>query len=187
METQARLIVDIARLESEGEAYKGETSIEVLDLGESELLAPLSGIRYNLFIQLLDTEMLVRGTLSLHLQCICVRCGAIFETDAVERDFVESYEISPENAFMDLTDALREAIILALPGYPVCQEACKGLCMKCGANLNTSKCSCNRKGNDMRWAALNALDAQIMPVEEEEHEDLDRGKKRGRKPTVKEK
>jgi uncharacterized protein len=152
------LIVDVARLEKGGETYRGETSPEAVELEPSELLAPAGGIAYDLFVQALGTELLVRGRLRLRLRCVCSRCADTFETEAADPEFVRSFEISEATEFLDLTEEVREAIILALPGYPVCGEACKGLCMTCGANLNRTTCSCHRTGRDSRWAALDALD-----------------------------
>lgn len=43
---------------------------------------------------------------------------------------------------IDLTDAIRENILLELPMKPLCQEDCKGLCPTCGTNLNESTCGC---------------------------------------------
>jgi uncharacterized protein len=157
LETQARLIVDIARLDEEGDHYKGELPAEVFDLGESEVFSPAAGLTYDLFIQALGTELLVRGKLSLSLNCICVRCGADFQWVATDDAFVISIEISDTTDFLDLTEELREAIILALPGYPVCSKACKGLCMTCGKNLNKENCTCHEAGQDTRWGALNGL------------------------------
>lgn len=157
METQGRLIVDVARLDPEGEWYRGETGDDCLDLGGGELVSPVGGIRYDLFIQALGTELLVRGTLRQRLACVCSRCADTFETEAVDAEFVQSFEIGETTDFLDLTEEAREAIILALPGYPVCREACRGLCMSCGTNLNKGACTCHKKGKDSRWAALEAL------------------------------
>jgi uncharacterized protein len=55
---------------------------------------------------------------------------------------------------VDLDPILREQILLALPGYPVCTEGCKGLCPVCGANLNDRECGCDRHVPDPRWAGL---------------------------------
>jgi DUF177 domain-containing protein len=55
---------------------------------------------------------------------------------------------------VDLDPIVREQIVLALPGYPVCDEGCKGLCSVCGANLNERECGCDRHVPDPRWAAL---------------------------------
>ena len=157
METQARLIVDVARLDDGGERYVGELAEEVLDLGDSELLAPAGGIAYNLFVQPLGTELLVRGTLKQRLRCVCVRCAADFADEATDDAFTTSVEFPAGTDFLDLTEEVREAIILTLPGYPVCREDCKGLCMTCGANLNKTDCDCHKAGRDNRWAALDTL------------------------------
>jgi uncharacterized protein len=58
---------------------------------------------------------------------------------------------------LDLDPVIREQLLLALPAYPVCQEACKGLCSVCGANLNERECSCDRHVPDPRWAGLEKL------------------------------
>lgn len=55
---------------------------------------------------------------------------------------------------IDLDPVVREQLLLALPGYPVCQESCKGLCPVCGTNLNERDCGCDRRVPDPRWAAL---------------------------------
>lgn len=53
-----------------------------------------------------------------------------------------------------LEDVLREQVLLALPIRTVCSEACKGLCPKCGANLNAGECQCSQLVEDERWGAL---------------------------------
>jgi uncharacterized protein len=61
---------------------------------------------------------------------------------------------------IDLDPLVREQLLLALPGYPVCREGCKGLCPVCGANLNERECGCERKPPDPRWAKLKDLKLQ---------------------------
>ncbi|MCL1919621.1 MAG: DUF177 domain-containing protein [Kiritimatiellaeota bacterium] len=152
------MIVDLARLDTGGGRYAGELAEAVLELGDSEVLAPLGGIAYDVSVQLLgDDELLVRGRLRQRLRCVCVRCAADFEGEASDGDFTACVEIPKEIQFLDLTQEVREAIILALPGYPVCREDCKGLCMTCGANLNEAACACHQAGRDNRWAALDTL------------------------------
>ena len=58
---------------------------------------------------------------------------------------------------IDLDPIVREQIALAVPGYPVCNEGCKGLCSVCGANLNERDCGCDRHVPDPRWAGLKNL------------------------------
>jgi uncharacterized protein len=79
--------------------------------------------------------------------------GGSFDLGAAEE---ETYS----GKVIDLDPILREQVALALPGYPVCQESCKGLCPVCGTNLNERECGCDRHVPDPRWAALEKLKRQ---------------------------
>jgi uncharacterized protein len=58
---------------------------------------------------------------------------------------------------IDLTDLVREQILLNLPTQILCRDDCRGLCQKCGANLNEVNCNCEEKEIDPRWSALKNL------------------------------
>jgi uncharacterized protein len=63
-----------------------------------------------------------------------------------------------EGEEIDLTPLVHEQMILALPTRPLCGEACRGLCPRCGANLNAGACGCPTAATpDPRLAALHAL------------------------------
>ncbi len=62
-----------------------------------------------------------------------------------------------QNHILDLTEAVRQAVVLALPIKPLCNEDCAGLCAECGANLNQHPCSCATPDSDPRWAKLKRL------------------------------
>jgi uncharacterized protein len=64
--------------------------------------------------------------------------------------------LPPRAAEIDLGEAVREALILAIPEFPLCREDCRGLCARCGADLNQGECRCPRAA-DLRWGALQAL------------------------------
>jgi uncharacterized protein len=76
-----------------------------------------------------------------------------FDAEAAEEDVYTGKVI-------DLDPAFREQVLLALPGYPVCQDGCKGLCSVCGTNLNERECGCDRKVPDPRWAGLAKVKLQ---------------------------
>ena len=59
-----------------------------------------------------------------------------------------------EDDKIDLTELVREQIILNLPEQIFCREDCKGLCAKCGENRNLIDCKCEEKEIDPRWSAL---------------------------------
>ena len=53
-----------------------------------------------------------------------------------------------------LEDVVREQVLLSLPTRTLCKVDCKGLCPRCGQNLNTATCSCSETPSDPRWNAL---------------------------------
>jgi len=151
------LIVDVARL-VRVEQLRGETDPSALDLGPTDgQIEPLGGIRYELRVERLGHELLVQGRVSQKTACLCSRCAGRFELEAEERAFVALYPLETGAEFIDLTPEMREAIILALPGYPVCRSSCRGLCPVCGRNLNSGSCTCGSPGASGAWSVLDRL------------------------------
>ncbi len=62
-----------------------------------------------------------------------------------------------EESGLSLEDVVREQVLLSLPGRTLCKEDCKGLCPRCGQNLNLATCSCGDAPADPRWNALAGL------------------------------
>ena len=56
-----------------------------------------------------------------------------------------------------LEDAVREQVLLTLPGRTLCQEDCKGLCPQCGIHRNLATCECVAKPVDPRMAVLAGI------------------------------
>ncbi len=71
----------------------------------------------------------------------------------------EPYTID-QNHVLDLTEPLRQAIVLATPIQLLCRADCAGLCPECGQNLNIGSCSCRQERVDPRWEALRGLLSQ---------------------------
>jgi uncharacterized protein len=71
-------------------------------------------------------------------------------------DEADIYLLDPRAQDIDLRPAVREQWLLAAPAFVVCREDCKGLCPRCGADLNQGPCHCE-PDPDPRWGALNAL------------------------------
>ena len=139
---ETRLVIDASRIDPDGETIEGE--VDCIDLDE-EFVHPFGGIRYRLFVQCVGTELLVRGHLEQDFDLVCSRCGQDFDDTIKVDDFTQSYEISDEKSEVDLTEDVRESIILALPTYPVCAETCPGV-------VRTEE-----KPVDDRWSALDNL------------------------------
>lgn len=111
-----------------------------------------------------------RGRLTARGRLACRRCLADVEV-AVETDldvwFRESELVTPGEDRVwelpvgvdeiDLTEAVREELWLAMPDWVVCEEACEGLCPGCGVRVAEEDCHCPPPPPDPRWDALEAL------------------------------
>lgn len=139
-----KLVIDVARLDPDGETFEGE--VDAVDLDE-EFVKPFGGIRYRIHAKLYGTELLVQGRLEQDFDLVCSRCGRDFDATVKVEDFTASVEVPEKEQFADLTNEARECIILALPTYPLCDEGCPGIAQKA-----------ERPGDD-RWAALDGLKA----------------------------
>lgn len=58
---------------------------------------------------------------------------------------------------IDLHEGIQEQIILSLPLRPLCAESCRGLCARCGADLNEGPCGCRPPGAHSAFAVLRKL------------------------------
>jgi len=81
---------------------------------------------------------------------------ALFTEDQ-EADDPSVYFIPPRATTLNLDEAIREELILAVPEYVVCRDGCAGLCPRCGKDLNEGPCECRDGSTDPRWAGLEAL------------------------------
>lgn len=97
---------------------------------------------------------------------VCSRCAEGFKKDFqvdiehllannLENDDNDDY-IVVENSVLQLSSLVCEDIIFSLPLRFLCDEECKGLCSRCGKNLNNGPCDC-KKEVDPRMAALLSL------------------------------
>ena len=121
-------------------------------------------------------DILVRGSLSGHMELACSRCLESFAAPAaIDFDLLlvpgpptasaADEELSRTDLdldyytgeIVDLESLLREQIILMMPLKPLCDETCKGLCPHCGANLNRETCACQTDDVNSPFALLAKL------------------------------
>ena len=78
-------------------------------------------------------------------------------SDELGEDDGEVRLIDPSEIELDLGPPLREELILSVPRYVECRQDCRGLCPRCGVNLEQEDCACGGAEPDSRWDALRAL------------------------------
>jgi uncharacterized protein len=99
-------------------------------------------------------DFLWRGQIAGQVNATCRRClgefvvpvkasiDALFSADPDLQDDPSVYSLPDPPTHVDVRDAVREELALALSAYPLCREDCAGLCVKCGADLNQGPCGC---------------------------------------------
>ena len=65
--------------------------------------------------------------------------------------------LSPGAVNININDDVRDSLILAVPMKKLCKEDCKGLCYKCGTDLNKNTCNCSENETNDRWDKLLEL------------------------------
>ena len=95
-------------------------------------------INLSSFIMKAERELVVQAEIRGRIGLSCARCLQEFE-QPLHAAATLSYEVGPTDV-VDITDDVRQEIMLAYPMIPVCQEGCKGLCPVCGQNLNVAAC-----------------------------------------------
>ncbi len=134
----------------------------------------------------LETDVVLRGAFDVALSAPCRRClkdvavnapvrfdlhfkpGKKAESTGSSEDDGESDqsagfalgaadEETYDGKTIQLESAIREQLLLGLPGSPLCMEDCRGLCAVCGEDRNTVDCGHDQRPPDPRWAALKDL------------------------------
>jgi len=107
------------------------------------------------------------GTLRTRVAASCRRCLKdvavevapelrVLFTEDPSGDDAAAYALPPQGSELDLGEMVREELILAAPPFVVCRDDCRGLCPRCGKDLNEGPCDC-RPEPDPRWAKLEGL------------------------------
>jgi uncharacterized protein len=106
-----------------------------------------------------------QATLQTVIRAECRRClalvdvpiaaslGLVFVSEEEAEGDEDCYVVPRRAHVLDLSEAVREELILAAPQFVECRRDCRGLCPRCGADLNAEPCGCAPEV-DPRWEAL---------------------------------
>jgi uncharacterized metal-binding protein YceD (DUF177 family) len=122
----AQMKVHILQIPEEGRRYEGEEPSGVLELDDQNARA-LGPIEYALDVGVSDGGLFATGTLSVQVECRCVRCLEKFQRPLAVTDFACHVQLDGRE-MVDLTEYLREDILLALPAHPHCDWNADKVC-----------------------------------------------------------
>ena len=116
---QARVIIPLEEFPEEGLWVQGEADGALFGTDDTGA-ASVGTLSYRLEAQLFETELVLRGSVSAPFRLRCDRCLREFEYTVAVDDLTISCDVRGK-AEVDVTEELREEVLLELPGYPKCE------------------------------------------------------------------
>lgn len=143
---------------------------------EGDPVAPVGPMEFEADIQRAGRKIILDGRVQGRIRVRCDRCLKPFERDVDSRfrtflilpkdvDTEAEIELEDEDlevAFtpgeeIDVPELLREQLLLDLPMKNLCREGCKGLCARCGVDLNEGTCDCASEHGHPAFRKLREL------------------------------
>src|SRR5712691_8136654 len=160
------MIFNVAQLMKSpvGTSLVSETDEENVQLDDDvKIVSPVSG---HVRMRHINQGLLVDGYVDLTVELTCTRCLKTFEQELhLELDeryrptvdvvtgmplqAIDEDDVFPidDHHLVDLTEPMRQQLLLAIPMATVCKEDCAGLCSQCGKDLNLGPCECEPEGD----------------------------------------
>jgi uncharacterized protein len=132
--------IDINKIPLEGLIIEEQVNPSALDLETDTVKIPFP-LKIKAEVSRITNAVTVILSLNGQLCLICSRC---LEESRVglNRTLKLNYQVNKTEFIIDLDQDIKEEIFLDYPIKPLCKPDCKGLCPKCGKNLNEGGCSC---------------------------------------------
>lgn len=151
-----------------GESIPFSTSLDLSDLRYGESYPVTEPVVASGAVRNTAGVLVMTGSLHTTLHGVCDRCAADFVkdvefpidvvlvTELSNEDNEDEWVFPLEGDCADLEEIVRTVFVLNLDSKLLCKDDCKGLCCRCGKNLNEGPCGC-QKELDPRFAALQQL------------------------------
>lgn len=139
--SQGPLSVHVSELPVEGLDLSGEIPFAELGIEEDAVTELPWPVIYRLHLVQLGEDLLVTGTVTAAVRLLCDRCAEFSRSQLPDGDVCHRYE-NVAGQVVDLTEDIREDILIVFPQSHLCSEDCRGLCPRCGHNLNEGDCGC---------------------------------------------
>ncbi|MFA5411415.1 MAG: DUF177 domain-containing protein [Candidatus Omnitrophota bacterium] len=132
--------ININQIPLEGLIIEEEINPAALDL-ETEIVKLPESVKVRAEVSRITNAISVKMAIEAELQMSCSRCLGEFAVK-LNKSLQLGYSADRVGPVIDLGPDIRAEIILDYPIKPLCKLSCKGLCPKCGRNLNEGGCNC---------------------------------------------
>ncbi len=161
------MIIKISNLSDGSYNYKFEGKVAEIGLSE-----PYTGkYKTNIELSKFQDQIILDCETNIKARMICDRCAEEYDriiksenkmvyllrgTDD-EDDSIDIIYLNADADKINIKNDVRDYALLAIPMKKLCTEDCKGLCYRCGKNLNEGACECNASEVDDKWKPLLKL------------------------------
>ena len=151
-----------------GASVSFTTSVDLSDLQYGNTYPVTEPVQAEGTVRNTAGVLVMTGTVHTTIHGVCDRCAADFDryvefpldvvlvTELSNEENEDEWVFPLEGDSADLEDIIRTVFVLNLDSKLLCKEDCKGICCRCGKNLNDGPCNC-QKELDPRFAALKQL------------------------------
>ncbi len=151
-----------------GASVSFSTSVDLSDLRYGESYPVSEPVQASGTVRNTAGVLVMTGMIQTTIHGVCDRCAEDFDqdieipidvvlvTELVNEENEDEGVFPLEGDSADLEDIVRTVFVLNVDSKMLCKPECKGICFRCGKNLNQGPCSC-RKEIDPRFAALKQL------------------------------
>ncbi|HEX9780774.1 MAG TPA: DUF177 domain-containing protein [bacterium] len=137
------MIIHVSQIPEDGCVVREALEPSRLDIDRDDVHLR-EAIEVEARVNRLEHELIVRAGIRCPMHCVCARCLEEFIA-CQETNAIFNYRVEPTDT-VDITDDVRQEIILGYPMVPVCRPDCRGLCLQCGQNLNLAACQHVQEG-----------------------------------------
>ncbi len=155
-------------IDSPGASVSFSTSVDLSDLRFGSCSPVSEPVLASGTIRNTAGVLVMKGLIETTIHGVCDRCAGEFTsrkeipldvvlvTELANEENEDEWVFPLEGDSADLDDIVRTVFVLNMDSKLLCKEDCKGMCCRCGKNLNDGPCSC-QKELDPRFAALRQL------------------------------
>ena len=155
-------------IECPGESVSFSASVDLSDLQFGNCCPVSEPVLASGTVRNTAGVLMMKGMITTTIHGVCDRCACDFDrdeeipldvvlvTEMADEENEDEWVFPLEGDSADLEDIVRTVFVLNMDSKLLCSDDCKGLCHRCGKNLNEGPCSC-QKELDPRFAALKQL------------------------------
>ena len=155
-------------IECPGESVSFSTSVDLSDLRFGNCCPVSEPVLASGTVRNTAGVLMMKGMITTTIHGVCDRCAndftrdeeipldVVLVTEMADEENEDEWVFPLEGDSADLEDIVRTVFVLNMDSKLLCSDDCKGLCHRCGKNLNDGPCGC-QKELDPRFAALKQL------------------------------